>query len=328
MSTDGALLLHFPCFDGLVSAALARDYLETHAGWRSTEFGFVNYNQQTTWLESRLPPVAAVVDFLYHPDAVFWADHHGTTFASPEAARHFASRGSGRTLLYDRSSPSCAMLLWNHFGEMSSDRERYGEMAAWADRIDSARYASVEEAVFGESPAMRINASLSVDATPQYGEFLLRCMRTMTLAEIAASPEVEPKAADVRRRTELGLADVAAAAHRRHGTIAVFAGTPSDGAQINRYSLFHFFPDARYSVALIDGSGGWKVTAMRNPWLEFESVDLGSIFRSYGGGGHQRVASAVLARASGLDPEHILSSIVNEIHESDLRRDDRPKIPA
>jgi hypothetical protein len=327
MPTDGTLFLHFPCFDGLVSATLARDYLETQRGWRSTTFRFVNYDRQPAWLDSPLPPDSAVVDFLYHPDATFWADHHGTTFLTPEAGDDFAVHRSGRTLLYDRDSPSCAMLLWKHFGGVSSDPERYGEMAAWADLIDSARYASVEEAVFGESPAMRINASLALDATPEYGEHLLRLMNTMGLAETAASPEVERKAAEIRRRTELGLADVAAGVHRRHGSIAVFAGTPSDGAQINRYSLFHFFPDARYSVALLNGTDSAKVTAMRNPWLEFESIDLGSVFRAYGGGGHQRVASAVLPRRPGEDPAHVLAAIVDEIDRTDRHRE-KSKIPA
>src|SRR5437867_9299784 len=80
MRREGTLYLHFPCFDGLVSAVLASDFLEQN-GWKfNRRFCPVNYHLRPTWISSHLRPPCAVVDFLYHSDAQFWADHHSTTF--------------------------------------------------------------------------------------------------------------------------------------------------------------------------------------------------------------------------------------------------------
>ena len=75
----GTLYFHSACFDGLVSAVLAWVFLETK-DWRFQGFIPVNYDVRTMWLSDPLKTPAAIVDFLYHPDADFWADHHPTTF--------------------------------------------------------------------------------------------------------------------------------------------------------------------------------------------------------------------------------------------------------
>jgi hypothetical protein len=311
----GTLFLHYPCFDGLVSAAIASDFLENRMGWAIRDVQRVNYDLSPTWVETRLPEQSAVVDFLYHPDAVFWADHHATTFASDAARAHCETNADRRILLYDKESPSCGMLLFRRLGNDLSDRVHYGEMARWADLIDGAQYASVEQAVSGEEPAFVINASLTGVRDAGELEFLLEALRSRSLAEIAALPQVRSRADDVRSRTEAGLRLVKKEIRLAPGGIAVFAVTPSEGDIVNRYSPYCFFPDARYSVALIESPKDAKITAMRNPWIDFESVPLGQIFRKYGGGGHQRVASVVIPAGAALDPRHVVSEIVRTIRE-------------
>jgi len=233
-ASDGTLFVHYPCFDGLVSGAIASDYLETNRGWTIGRIVTVNYDRQASWLAEELPQNSAVVDFLYHPAATFWADHHATTFLNDEVRISFECYLRERIHLYDRTAPSCAKLLWDHFGAVSSDVERYGEMAYWANRTDSAEYASVEEAIFGTSPALQINATLALRNDSEYGIRLLRSMRTMTLAQIAALPEVRSKADEVRERTEIGLRDIASAVRLEPSGIAVFEARPSENAIINR----------------------------------------------------------------------------------------------
>ncbi len=315
---DGTLILHYPCFDGLVSAAIAWDFLETREGWSIERLEFVNYDRSRTWLDCPLPAAAAVVDFLYHPGARFWADHHGTTFLDDEARRDFEHRAGGRFLLYDKASSSCAMLLWNRLADQSSDPARYGEMARWADRIDAARYDSVDEAVFGRSnAAIEINLSLSVDADRDYGETLLRAMRTDDVRRIAARDDVRTRVERARIRTEKGLALVRDRIRLAPGDIAVLDAEPPDGVSVNRYSPYVCFPNARYSVALTRTGTDARLTAMRNPWRNFQSVDLGAIFRDYGGGGHQRVGSVVLRPEDQRDPSDVLHQIVERIYRTE-----------
>lgn len=307
--SEGTLFLHYPCFDGLVSAAIAWDFLESRRAWTIQNIRFVNYGQAKTWLETQLPKHSAVVDFLYHPDTEFWADHHSTSFLNAESRSHYESNAYGNIMLYDRLSPSCAMLLWKALGRFSSDPLRYEEMASWADRIDGAQYVSVDEALFGSAPAMIISASLAFNADHVYGEQLLRAMRTMSLKNIAELPDVRSRADVVYARVHAGLRLVEGSI-KLIRDLAIFEVQQTNNAIINRYSAYHFYPQARYSIGLIRSATGAKITAMRNPWLDFESVELGDIFKKYGGGGHKRVASLML----NADKAHeVLAQIMQDI---------------
>jgi hypothetical protein len=209
------------------------------------------------------------------------------------------------------------MLLWRRLGREFSDRARYEEMALWGDRVDGAQYESVDEALFGFEPAYAINLSLLHEADEAYGERLLTQLRTKSLADVANDQQVRARADYVRDRTTTGLELVRSAIVLREGNIAVFDVANAPEAIVNRYSAFALFGDARYSVGLLRDASGAKITAMRNPWREFESVHLGRIFEQYGGGGHQRVASVVIGAAAAGDPDTVLDSIVDDIRAAD-----------
>lgn len=322
-SRSATLYYHYPCFDGLVSAAMAWDFLEHRASWQIEHAEAVNYDVARTWTAQRLRERSAVVDFLYHPQATFWADHHPTTFVDGEFS---AVARTDRMLLYDSASPSCASLLWHRFGETLSDPRRFADMAGWADRIDAARYESVHEALFGDEPALTINTSLLHDADSSYGAFVLAALRARSLVEVANAAPVRSRAEQVWARTQRGLELVRTASVLRPGSIATFSVAPDRDAVVNRYSAYAVYPDARYSVALVRENGRSKITAMRNPWRDFESVHLGGIFRSYGGGGHQRVAS-VLVPQGDTNPTRMAERIIDEIRladEATVATADRP----
>src|SRR5206468_3131423 len=100
-------------------------------------------------------------DFLYHPQATFWADHHSTTFLSAEAERDFVRRGSPY-LIYDDGADACAQLLWDRLERAFGYRNlKYAELVSWAIKTDAARYESVWEAIEGNAPALRINCTLA-----------------------------------------------------------------------------------------------------------------------------------------------------------------------
>lgn len=320
--TDATIYLHFPCFDGLVSAVLAMEFLEASRGWVIRRAQPVNYNLLGSWLDTRLEETSAVVDFLYHPQANFWADHHATTFLSVQARHDYEKSDSDRVLIYERNAPSCAMLLFDRLGAALSNDPRYVEMASWANKIDSANYSTVEEAIFGDDPAIEINMSLSdVSASSQgYCDLLLRSLRKTTLAETAALPAVRKRANAVRERDQRGLVEVQRVITCEPGDIAVFAVGETKNRTVNRYAPYLFFPRARYSVGLVYSDKHWKITAMRNPWLDFESVQLGEIFSIFGGGGHQRVASLLLPPGANA-AKAVLGQIVAEIRKQDVDAD-------
>lgn len=319
MSKVATLYLHFPCFDGTVSGVLAKGFLENH-GWDFGHVQPVNYHLKNTWLSSRLEGACAVVDFLYHPDADFWADHHLTTFLNGDAEDNFQHRHQD-WLFYDSAASSCASLLWARLPR-SPDKEqaaRFEEMVRWADRIDSARYESVEEAILGDAPALRVNFSLMRRADAQYCGFLVENLGRRSLEEVAFLADVAERYQEARTLLKAGLARFEQSARLVADDIVTFDITADEDSVVSRYAPFYFFPAARYSAGIVRYHHSARITAMRNPWSEFPSVPLGSIFEHFGGGGHQRVGALILPQERTAEAIGILQDVVSEIRKRDTQ---------
>ncbi|PYU52816.1 MAG: hypothetical protein DMG48_05965 [Acidobacteria bacterium] len=219
---------------------------------------------------------------------------------------------------YDSQVGSCALLLWKNLSSwFVSKHSNYQEMVYWADKIDSARYLNVQEAILGDSPALKIYRSLILRSDTEFCVLLIRALRRKSLAEVARLPEILNKSEEVRSLNEAGLKRFRNYAHLEFGDIVVFDLDASPNDIVSRYAPFYFFPKARYSIGMTRREGTAKITAMRNPWLEFESVPLGAIFERYGGGGHQRVASVILTKMDAHKSDTVLSELVSEIQKQD-----------
>jgi hypothetical protein len=315
----GSLYFHSPCFDGIVSAALTAEVLESVHAWPPLTLHAVNYDVRAQWLSWTFDEPTAVVDFLYHPRAVFWADHHGTAFLTETLSQEFARRRDP-LLIYDGQASSCALLLWQRFGVELRERGRdFEELVRWADMIDSARYRSVEEALSSTAPALQVTLALALGDASTLSERLARALRDQSLDEVAAWPEVRERFERGRQLRERGLDRFKRAAHLAPDGIVVFDVDVRD-TLVSRYAPFLFFPEARYSAGIMRGANGAKITAMRNPWRDFSPAPLGHIASTLGGGGHQRVGSiAVSAERAGAAAE-LLERFLARIREFEQDR--------
>ncbi len=281
---DTSLYFHAQCFDGVASAVISKAYLVERLGWQDPVLVPVSYGVQNEWLKLPFGPRTAVVDFLFHPEARFWADHHETTFlAAPP--QHLDP-----LWFYDPKADSCAGMLARALPERGFYPTRFSHLTAWAEKIDAALYTSPEEAVFPRAAALLVNVSL-IDASPDDCSALVRFLGNGSLEEAARLPSVSTRASAQMRRVEAGLAVVREAIRVDDG-IAVFAVDVSADIVVHRYAPYLFAPQARYSAGLIRMPDRIRLTVMRNPWLEFESVHLGRLCARFGGGGHQRVGAA------------------------------------
>src|ERR1043166_9624561 len=193
MMRCATLYFHSPCFDGIVSAVLALDFLEGSQSWTFKDLRPVDYDHRDSWLSEKHNQPFAVVDFLYHPDAGFWADHHQTSFLAP-SLKHSFEKQKNPYHIYNSSSGSCAMLLWRVLRQCFKHRNRrYAELVRWADKIDAARYTSVEEAISGSHPALNINRTLAINRDPDYSVWLVKRLRGESLADVGNLPEVVEK---------------------------------------------------------------------------------------------------------------------------------------
>jgi hypothetical protein len=303
------LYFHSPCFDGAVSAAITSEYLIHVKHYPHVQLQGVNYDLRDAWLTSELKQPAAVVDFLYHPQAEVWADHHRTAFVNPESRFEYEHRRSA-DVFYDNSTSSCAVLLWNHWrAKLPHLGERFEETVRWADRIDSACYESVDQALAFNAPALQISLALAMYSGDGFSQHLVWLFRTQSLEQIAARAEVHSAFTFGRQLQELGQERLEHAIRLTENGIAVFDVNAQD-VLVNRYAPFHFFPQARYSAGIIRRPNQAKLTVMRNPWLEFPSAPLGDICAELGGGGHRRVGSIIIRDGN---PRELLDRVVTEI---------------
>jgi len=316
MST-GHLYFHAPCFDGAASAALAQEYLEQHWGCKEFALHGVNYHLKNSWLATDLGEPCAVVDFLYHPKAAFWADHHPTTFVDAQVEQDFNRRAKNDDFLYDAASPSCMNVLWNRLGANTSEvsRARYKELTRWADRIDAALYDSVEEALECPFPALKINMALN-GASEGFCIRLVSLLRCTSLEEIVEMEMVRSNYERISQLSRAGLERLKESVKLEEGDIATF-DVDTEGIIVNRYAPYYFFSKARYSLGVMRDRRGARIVAMRNPWMEFPSVPLGEIFSSFGGGGHQRVGSLVLGANTKERVEDITKGVLEKIRTLD-----------
>jgi hypothetical protein len=311
------LYFHSPCFDGAVSAAMASDYLEHIKGCCQTRLHGVNYDIRSCWLTMRLERHSAVVDFLYHPKVIFWADHHSTAFLNGRVKRDYQRR-RGPDIIYDKAASSCAKLLYSRWQRsLGPILTRYKETVFWADRIDSARYESVVAATRFHAPALQINLALAVERDERFSTNLVQLLRSCSLSEIAARPEIRRAFRHARELQQRGTKKLRRSIHLSPDQrIAVF-DLDADDALVNRYAPFLFFPDARYSAGIVRSGGEAKLTTMRNPWKKFPSAPLGQICLELGGGGHQRVGSVIFRDGKGA---YALDHVLKRINEWERRK--------
>jgi hypothetical protein len=188
-------------------------------------------------------------------------------------------------------------------------------MVVWARRIDGARYNSVEEAVLGDAPPLRISLSFLRDSSPEYCRFLVESLRAKSMAEVAASQQVDTLYQSARKAIANGQKLFGKAARLEKDGIVVFHVEKKGDAIMSRYAPYLAFPQARYSVGITDSGRGASITAMRNPWRRIKSVQLGQIFSHYGGGGHQRVASVLIKDTH--EAKRTLDSILTDIRNAE-----------
>jgi len=310
------LYFHSPCFDGIVSAVLMSDYLVAARSIEDIALHVVNYHLRGTWKEFHLQQPSVVVDFLYHPEATVWFDHHLTTFLDRELEASYECR-KGPEIVYDNSAGSCAGLLWRHLWQNFQYRDfSHAEKVSWAEKIDAARYESPIEAIRSEAPALRISAALAIGDREEFPKFLVGKLRSGTLAEVAELPDTRELSERFFLLSRIGLERFRENAHLTTDGIVTFDVDGTD-AIVSRYAPFYVFPEARYSVGIVRSRSGGKLTAMRNPWSEFVSVPLGEVFSRLGGGGHRRVASAMLDSTRCSEAPVLIASVLDAIRAAE-----------
>lgn len=277
-------------FDGICSAALLGKFFANH----EIIFEPVNYSIKPYWLNRRLEN-AAVVDFLFHPEALWWFDHHSTTFINEEIKRLYSPSPNHR---WNTGYGSCPMLILdvlNESADVSALKSSYHEWIEWSEIIDSAKYSSPQQAILGEEPCVLLNQALSTTASLKLRELMVhKIIKGITPKELSQEADVKNLWEKFRKQQEIGL-NVIKNKLEIINTIG-YCNIIGTKAPFIRYGIYYFSPKLPYSLIVYDSKikkHRYSISISRNPWIEttIPQLDLGVLARKYGGGGRTHVAS-------------------------------------
>lgn len=299
-------------FDGRASAAVMLDFLRRR-GDDIAHFTPVNYELGPQWRRAdfferhklfsgrRYP--AIVVDFLYHPKAVIWFDHHPTTFnAFPRAARAFSRKkiySTRNTDLpvfrhWDPAYLSCCRQVLEELKKSFGYKppKHIEELAKWLDVIDNARYKSPQQPIEMKEPALQLDWFIEATAdNTREAKRMVQALAEKPMAKIAAMPQVIRVLKIVRRKIKTSLAY-----YRKHASVRglIMVTDLTSGKYLRlRFAPFYLHPRLPYAMSFLKQRKLFRLGWGSNPWCRpKDNINIGGFLRRYGGGGHKVAGGA------------------------------------
>jgi hypothetical protein len=310
---------HGHCFDGLASAALfTRLQRELGAGATEFEYRACGYSPGQPHADEAMlnGDDNAILDYRFSaaPRLGWYFDHHRTAFQSPDDRVVFESQSRPDRFFHDAAYSSCTKLVADvaretfglDFGDLS-------DLIGWADRVDSARFESAEEAVSRTDPVMRL-----VSVVEHYGDdaFFKRCVPELLqrpIEELARSGEVQNRFRPLGKKHERFVQRVRDKGERR-GRVVFVDLTESVLDTVGKFVTYALFPDSVYSVIVGLLKSGPKISVGYNPWSgRPRDTDISAICARYGGGGHP-VVGGIAFRQNEVERARIVANqIANEL---------------
>jgi len=282
-TTCGALLLHFFKSRG--------DDID--------EFHPLDYSANTNqvWPDYAFRKPFIIVDFIYHPEADWWFDHHISGFIKQEWRKNFRNNGQH---YFDPAYKSCFGMLINflerEYGYKPTEQLRSFE--AEVDKIDSASFESAREVLtiksFPQKLAFLIDSYEEGDAARSV--FQIEAMRELAFGDIKeflSRPQYKKRLNVMEKDIEESF--------KNYKKIVVIKRNVSflDVANSNlkiRYAPFvgrAIFPDLEYALSIKKQGDHYHISVSRNKWLKTEpqsDINIGELSEKYGGGGHKDIS--------------------------------------
>jgi hypothetical protein len=275
-------------FDGIVSAAIFSKflYLKENIAFKDVSFRIVDYDLKNDWLNTPLEKPCAVLDFLYHPNADWWFDHHESTFIK---TLEFYNLKYSEKKYWDTKYLSCPSLMLDHFNKYYFDiseqiRESYSQLIYWCDIIDGARYKSPKELYETKNVYLDINRTLSISSDINYYAQIINAIYMEKLRIFRKNKiftDLLKQYTEIEKKTIKLISPL----HVLEGVI-VFIDQAKYDLPFQRYLGYYLFPEAFYRIGIYKKSDQFSISINYNIWKkEKNNIDLGNLCRKYGGGG-------------------------------------------
>jgi hypothetical protein len=295
-------ILYHDDFDGAASAALLMALLVNTGSQLNFNFLPVDHGMEGLGWDQAIPAILgadfpteedfAVVDFLYHPAAKHYFDHHPTAFLTTDWRVDYDMRVlKAEWGLLHELAPSCANLIWQCFPP--DGREHYERVRQAADLIDTAGYPSAQAYFDAELPEIAL--SIGWHALTQQDK--VKVIAHLARADVQGAYEAVRERVDPVVVEERLLADRSASYCEIRGNVVILDCVRA-GLPLVRFAPYLHYPQARYAFTLYQTGNDVRVSLGKNPWRdEIPGVHLGELARRVGGGGHSFAAGAMFRQS-------------------------------
>ncbi len=254
---------------------------------------------------------AIVVDFLYHPQAAFWFEHHPTTFKRASWKKNFRSDKQHRL---EPERPSCTHLVYaslkKEFGWKPA--QHLTELVKWLDVIDGARYRSARQTIEIKEPALQVNEFVDMKLHGAAEDaWIINMLATQPLSKIARIPRVANFVKRLRKKYAAGLAFI----KKKTQVIGKVGFIDRTGSLLEfpHYGLYYEFPRINYFVRVSNRDGLCHVNAGISPWKKGNgTIHIGKLLMPFGGGGHETVGGVEFTtRKKAMDAARKIVDAIN-----------------
>jgi hypothetical protein len=288
---DLATIYFHTDYDGVVSAAI----LARLGSARAALHG-VDYDLKARWSTVRIEPASAVVDFLYHPDAAVWFDHHSTPFVSSEWEARYHPDAHHH---WDPDAAACPPVIAACLGLSPNDRRHFADYIRWSEIIDGARYESAAQAHDLSNPHILLSRVVDLARESDVLAEVVRLVAAEAVDAVLGADGVRPLA-DASREAEHELRRRLSPHISYNGRVAFFDQSDVPGTY-QRYLPYLFHPEADYVIGIYRKGDQFNISVGANPWKTDPRPHLGLLCQKWGGGGHPKVGGiTVIQRADAL----------------------------
>lgn len=308
---------HGHCFDGLASAMLLSELVETEKPRSQFQYYACSYGPR-----AKTPNFDgddnALLDYRYVEDERlnYYFDHHATAFSNDETKSVFDKRARepGNVYVFDPDSKSCTELIYylarDRFGLSWS---KHQDIINWARVVDGALFDTVEEATDREDLRMRL-----VNVVSHFGDHDFYARAIPILRQEGLTSLTEQKFVKEFYRT---LAPSFRAYNQRvkkngrqEGRVAVIDLSDATTHVVTKFEQYRRFPTSTYSVVTTVTADTLRISVGYNPWSG-HSCDhhIGELCATYGGGGHRVVGGIAIARSGPSQAQTIAQEITQAL---------------
>lgn len=223
-----------------------------------------------------------------------WFDHHLLTDSNQRPPGKF---DGGYAL-----APSAARVVYDYYLPKNPSLTKYKDLLRETDRLDAAQLTREDV----EDPKDYILLGYTLDprtglgAYQDYFKKLTNWLRTRSIDEVMAEPEVQQRVAKIRAQ-DAGFRETTRKRSRMDGNVVFTDFRDENPLPVgNRFLVYTLFPEANVSLRVHWGPSREHVAAAvgHSIFNRTCKTSVGELMSAYGGGGHKGAGTCLLPTAS------------------------------